>query len=403
MKLTIVAVKNAKTKEKLYRLFDGGGLYLEVNPQGGKYWRFKYRFNNKERRMGFGVFPTIGLAEAREKRMEAKKKLDKGLDPAEVRKLAKLERQVDYENNFQNIAREWHEQRRHTWKPIHAERIIKRLEADVFPTIGNRPIKVVRPPELLVAIRKIEERGNNDLAHRVMQTCSQVFRYAVATGRAEHDVTADLKGALKPVKSKNLSHLSEGELPGFLSKLERYEEDYRGNRLTKLAFKLLILTFVRSGEIRGAMWNEIDFDKAQWRIPAERMKAKDIHIVPLSKQSITILKEIQEISGQHYSNYVFPSQQNPRRTMSENTFLRAIEIMGYRGETTGHGFRSTASTILNENGHRPDVIERQLAHAERDQVRAAYNHAEYLPERTGMMQWWGDYIENITITKTANI
>ena len=396
MKLTAASVKNAKPAIKLYRMFDGGGLYLEINPKGGKYWRFKYRFNNKERRMGFGVFPTVSLADAREKRLEAKKLIDQGTDPAEKRKLAKLERQLEYENNFQNIAREWHEQKKHTWKPKHAGVIMTRLEAHLFPHIGNRPVKEIIPPEVLEAIRKIEGRGNYDLAHRMMQACSQIFRYAVATGRAERDITADLKGALKPTKTKNLASLSERELPGFLKKLERYEEDYRGNRLTKLAFKLLILTFVRSNELRGAKWDEIDWEKQQWRIPAERMKVKELHIVPLCSQSIDLLRQVEEISGHNYSNYVFPSQYNPRSTMSENTFLRAIKNMGYKDKTTGHGFRSTASTILNENGFRPDVIERQLAHAERDQVRAAYNHAEYLKERTEMMQWWGDYLEEAT-------
>ena len=393
--LTATAVQKAKPKEKLYRLFDGGGLYLEVTPSGGLYWRMKYRFNNKEKRMAFGVYPIISLQEAREKRRLAKKMLDAGQDPNEQKKLDRLERQVSYENNFENVAREWHQQQIHTWKPVHAERILKRLEADVFPKVGARPIKALTAPELLAAFKAVEARGSRDLAHRIMQTTSQVFRYAVATGRAERDMTVDLKGALQPVRSINYAHLKEDSLPTFLKKLERYEEDYGGNILTKLAFKLLVLTFVRSTEIRGALWDEIDFDKAQWKIPASRMKMKEQHIVPLSTQSIAVLKEIHKITHHNYCNYIFPSQHDPRKIMSENTFLRVIEIMGYKGKATAHGFRATASTILNENGYRPDVIERQLAHCERDQIRAAYNHAEYLPERREMMQWWGNYLEKI--------
>jgi integrase len=236
-----------------------------------------------------------------------------------------------------------------------------------------------------------------------LQHCSQVFRYAIATGRAEHDITANLKGALQPAISNGLAHLPESVLPEFLSNLEQYDTEFGGNILTKLAFKLLILTFVRSGEIRGAKWGEIDWDKAQWRIPAERMKMRDLHIVPLAKQSIAILKELKNITGHSYSGYVFPSQKNPRNMMSENTFLRAIMVMGYKGKTTGHGFRSTASTILNENGFKPDVIERQLAHCERDQVRNAYNHAEYLPERAEMMQWYANYLESVQKNAGKNV
>lgn len=394
MKLTDIDCKTAKPKDKAYKITDGGGLYLEVQPNGRKYWRMKYRFNGKESRLSFGVYPATPLKKAREERRIAKELLNEGKNPNEEKRIEKLERQVDYENNFENVAREWHQQKYHTWKPEHAERILTRLEKDVFPTFGKRPIKSIRPIEILSAVRGVEARGANDLAHRTMQTCSQIFRYAVATGRVERDPTPDLRGALQPVKSKSYAHLSEEELPEFLRKLNNYDTRYNGNMLTKLAFKLLVLTFVRSGEIRGAKWEEIDWDKAQWRIPAERMKMKEPHIVPLCKQSLAILREIQKISGDSYGGNLFPSQQNPRQIMSENTFLRVIEILGYKGKTTGHGFRSTASTILNENGFNRDWIERQLAHCERDQVRSAYNYAEYLPKRTDMMQWWADYIDS---------
>ena len=400
MKLTATTIKNAKPKEKLYRLFDGEGLYLEITPSGGTYWRMKYRFNGKENRLAFGTYPNISLAEAREKRRIAKKELDAGRNPSEVKKLAKLETQKEYENNFENITREWHSQKKHTWNPKHAENILKCMEVDIFPHIGKRPIKDISPQEILAAVKKVEDRGARDLAHRLMQTSGQVFRYGVATGRNSRDITADIKGALQPAKSVGYAYLSENELPAFMRKLERYEQDYGGRLLTKLAFKLLILTFVRSGEIRGALWEEFDFTKAQWKIPASRMKMKEEHIVPLSQQSITILHELQNLTG--HSQFVFPSQHDPRSIMSENTFLRVLDILGYKGKATGHGFRSTASTILNEHGFRADVIERQLAHCERNQIRAAYNYAEYLPERVKMMEWWGNYIEKV-ISNSDNV
>jgi integrase len=393
MKLNDTKCRSLKPLEKTYRISDGGGLYIEVMPNGGTYWRMNYRFLGKQKRLAFGVYPRVTLKEAREKRDEAKKLLDAGIDPSAEKKIAKIEHKVKYDNNFEALAREWHTQKIHTWKPDHAAVILRRLETNIFPYIGQRPIKEIRTSELLNAVRTLETEGKRDLAHRMLQHCGQIFRYAVATGRAEFDITPNLKGALQPAKSRNYARLEESQLPNFLRKLDKYDTQYKGNTLTKLAFQLLIHTFVRSGEIRGAKWDEIDFDKALWRIPAERMKMKDQHLAPLSTQSIEILKQVQSISGNGFSGYLFPSQNNPRNMMSENTFLRAIEIMGYKGKTTGHGFRATASTILNENGFRPDVIERQLAHAERDQIRAAYNHAEYLAERKDMMQWWGDYLE----------
>ncbi|MCH2547807.1 MAG: tyrosine-type recombinase/integrase [Alphaproteobacteria bacterium] len=396
MKLTNIKCQTAKFSPdgKGNKLADGAGLYLHLQEQG-KYWRMNYRFLGKQKTLSFGTYPLISLAEAREKRDAAKKQLDRDQDPMEVKKLRKLELHTNYENNFEAIAREWHQHKFHTWKPDHAERILKRLEADVFPKIGKRPISGLTPPELLEAVRQIEARGHCDLAHRALQTCGQVFRYAVATGRAQRDITPDLRGALKPTRSKNLAFLKESELPAFLHKLERYEEDYGGKLLTKLAFKLLILTFPRSSEIRKATWDEINFEKAEWRIPAERMKMKDQHIVPLAPHAVALLKEIYQLSGNSFGNFLFPSQHGTRKPMSENTFLRVIEVLGYKGKTVGHGFRSTASTVLNENGFRGDVIERQLAHCERNQIRAAYNHAEYLAERRQMMNWWADYVENI--------
>ncbi len=398
MKLTHIQIKNAKPKEKMYRLSDGDGLSLEIQPNGAKYWRMAYTYNNKRRQIAFGKYPIISLQDARELRLETKKKLVKNIDPVEDRRQAKLEREMKYENNFEAIAREWHENKKHTWQPKHADNILKRLSVHIFPVIGAKPITDIKPPELLHALRAIESAGKHEMAHRMLQTTSQIFRYAVATGKADFDITPSLKGALKPTQSKHHPHLKEEELPAFLRKLNNYDLDKddggcNGNPITKWGFQLMIMTFVRTGEMRGAKWDEIDFDKAQWRIPEERMKMKEQHVVPLSKQAVTLFKKIYEVTGDCYSGYVLPSFQNPRKSISENTFLRAIFLMGYKGKTVGHGFRATASTILNENGFRPDIIERQLAHCEPNQVRAAYNHAQYLPERVEMMQWWANYLE----------
>lgn len=400
MKLTNTQCKNAKFNPdgKGNKLSDGGGLYLHIT-QTGKYWRLNYRFLDSQKTLAIGVYPQITLAEAREKREEAKKLITAGKDPNAEKKIAKIELRTSYENNFEAIAREWYSQQLHTWAPKHAETILKRLDVNVFRKIGKRPIKEIRSSELLHAIQTLEQEGKRDLAHRMLQHCGQIFRYAISKGLTDTDITNNLKGALQPVKSKGLAHLSEEQLPDFLQKLENYDTTYRGNVLTKLAFKLLILTFVRSGEIRGAKWEEINWEKAEWRIPAERMKMKEKHIVPLSRQSTYILKQLHDITGHTLSGYIFPSQNNPRKTMSENTFLRVIDVMGFKGQTTGHGFRSVASTILNEHQFRRDVIERQLAHGERDQVRAAYNFAEYLPERAAMMQWYADYIDGLRAGK----
>lgn len=395
MKLTNIACKNAKCKPdgKPIKLTDGDGLYLLVNERG-KYWRMNYRFLGKQKTLAIGVYPEIGLAEAREHREEARKLLRADCDPNEIKKMQKNELRQDYDNNLKSIAEEWIEWRSHHLKAEHKERIMARLARDVFPPIGFRPLKSLTPPEILAVVRKVEARGTHDLARRLLQYIAQICRYAVSCGYIPTDPTVSLSTALKPIKSKRLAYLKESELPAFLKELEQYDGKYNGHTLTKLAFKLLILTFLRSGEIRGGKWSEIDWDRKLWRVPAERMKMNEEHLVPLCSQSIAILEELRDISA-NYSEFIFPAQTSPRCHMSENTFLRAIKIMGYDGKTTGHGFRSTASTILNENGFRSDVIERQLAHCERNQIRAAYNHAEYLTERTEMMQWWGDYIEGV--------
>jgi integrase len=364
-------------------------MFLFVHPSGSKYWRLKYRFAGKEKLLALGVYPDIGLAEARERRTQARKELAAGNDPGEAKKEAKRQVLLKSENTFEAIAREWYEQRKHEWVPSYSERLLTRLESHIFPKLGERPIMDINAPEILSMLRVVERSGALDTAHRVMQTCGQIFMYAIATGRAQRNPVPDLRGALKaPVKTHH-AHLKAVDLAEFLDKLEIYD----GALQTKLAIRLLMLTFVRTAELRAAVWKEMDLDKAEWRIPAERMKMRDPHIVPLSRQAVEVLRELQERTGNR--QYLFPNQHKPKAFMSENTMLFALYRMGYHSRMTGHGFRSTASTILNENGFPPDVIERQLAHAERNKVRAAYNHAQYLPERRKMMQWWADYLDDV--------
>lgn len=387
MPLSDLRIKAAKPKDKPYKLGDGSGLYLLVHPTGAKYWRLKYRYNGKEKKLAFGVYPEVSLADARGRCIEARKHLTANLDPAEVKKNAKQTALISSANNFEAVGREWIEARKHTWTPRYGEFMVRRLEADIFPQIGEKPIADITAPDLLRALRLIEARGAHELAHRCKQTCGQIFMYAIATGKADRNPAADLTGALKPHVKKTYAHLKEVDLPAFLKQLE----GYTGSPQTKLAVELLMLTFVRTTELRAMTWAEIDFDKAEWRVPAERMKMRRQHIVPLSTRSLEILRELQQLNG-HWQ-YVFPNPHKPIKHMSENAILYALYRMGYHNRTTGHGFRHTASTILNENGFHADPIERQLAHVEGNKIRGAYNHAQYLPERRKMMQWWADYIE----------
>lgn len=389
MALTDITIRNAKAKETQYKLSDSAGLYLLVQTNGKKYWRLKYRFAGKEKLLAIGVYPLVGLAEAREKCLAAKKQLMNNIDPSQSKKEEKLKKTLNTENSFKTIAIQWHDNKKQAWTERHASYVLRRIEADIFPSLGSRAINEITAPELLTVLRHIESRGAIDIAHRALQTCGQVFRYAIASGKAERDISADLRGALKTRKRENYSHLEAKELPEFFDKLEKYDGDLQ----TKLALKLLLFTFVRTGEVKGARWEEINFDKAEWRIPPERMKMRDLHIVPLSEQALDVLRQLHVINGN--KEHLFPNRNNPTTFISENTLLYAIYRMGYHKRATVHGFRATASTILNEHGFKPDVIERQLAHSERNKVRASYNHAQYLPERKEMMQWWGDYLGNI--------
>jgi integrase len=394
MPLSDAKARNAKPRTKPYKIADGEGLFLLITPSGSKYWRLKYFFAGKERLLALGVYPEITLADARERRAQARKVLAAGYDPREAKKEAKRLMTLKSANAFEVIAREWYEKRKHEWASSSAGVALARLEQHILPKLGPLPIADITAPQVLSMLRVVEARGTLETARRVMQMSGQIFMYAIATGRADRNPVPDLRGALKTPVAKHHSFLQAGDLPTYLQKLDAYD----GSRLTRLALRLLLLTFVRTNELRGARWTEIDWDKAEWRIPPERMKMKELHIVPLSRQAIAVLRELESHTGNR--DHMFPNHHNPLTCMSANTMIYALYRMGYHSRATGHGFRSTASTILDEHGFRPDVIERQLAHNERNAVRAAYNHAQYLPERRKMMQWWADYLDKAAKKKS---
>lgn len=395
MPLTDAACRSAAPQNKPRKLSDGGGLYLEVTPTGAKYWRQKYRIGGKEKKLALGVYPEVSLKAAREKRAAARLQLAAGIDPSAAKKAAKV---ADAEgDSFEAIAREWHAKFSDGWTAGHSDRILRRLEVDIFPWLGKRPVIGIKAPELLACLRRIESRGALETTHRAMQNCGQVFRYAVATGRAESDITASLRGAIPPPKEK---HHASMQKPDQIGGLLRAIDAYPGMFVTQCALRLAPLVFVRPGELRKAVWDEIDFDKAEWRIPAARMKMRELHIVPLSTQAIQILQELEPLTGggiplkPEVPRFIFPGARSRERPMSEVAVLAALRRMGYaKEEMTGHGFRSMASTLLHEQGWNHQAIERQLAHAERNAVSAAYNYAEHLPERKKMMQFWADYLD----------
>jgi len=389
--LTDVQVKKAKPRETPYKLTDGLGMYLLVQPSGSRLWRFRYRFGGKEKLLALGWYPDRTLAQARKDRKSARDLLHDGIDPAARRKEGKRDARVRAATAFEAVAREWHTKQLDRWTENHAGYVLRRFEADVFPKLGARPISEIQPPEILDVLHTVERRGAREIAHRLSQSIGAVFRYAIGGGRATSDPTRDLRGQLKPVNHERYAALTAKELPEFLRRLESNEA--RLYLQTRLALKLLVLTFVRTGELIGARWNEFDLDGAEWRIPPERMKMREGHIVPLSKQAIAILLQLRALNPDR--DLVFPNQARPDAPMSGNTMLFALGRMGYRRKATGHGFRATASTILNEHGFSSDAIERQLAHAERNKSRAAYNRALYLPERRKMMQHWADYLDGI--------
>ncbi len=386
MALSDAAVRNSKATDKPRKLSDERGLYLLVT-KAGKYWRFDYRHDGRRRTLAVGVYPDVTLAQARERRDQARALLADGTDPS----AAKQARKAATENSFEAVAREWHAKFSPGWVPHHADKIIKRFEREVFPWIGNRPIASISAPDLLAVLRRIEARNALDSAHRVHQNCGKVFRYAVATGRALRDPSGDLRGAIPPAVERHHPTITE---PKRVGELLRAIAGYSGSHVTRYALQLAPLVFVRPGELRKAEWSEFDLDKAEWRIPAHKMKMKAVHIVPLSIQALAILTELHALTGS--GSYVFPGARTDARNMSENTVNAGLRRLGYAvGDMTGHGFRSMASTLLNEQGWNRDAIERQLAHAERDDIRAAYNYAEHLPERRKMMQAWADYLDKL--------
>jgi integrase len=387
--LTDAIIRNTKPKDKPFKLTDGAGLYLLINPTGSRLWRLRYHIGGLEKKLSIGPYPEVSLKEAREKAVEAKKAIRTGIDPSQAKKAQKAS--ASGADSFETIAREWFEKFSPGWAPGHAERVIRLLERDVFPWIGNRPIKVISAPELLSVLRRVESRGAVDTAHRCRQTAGAVFRYAIATGRAERDPVPDLRGAIPLAREGHMASITD---PKAVGGLLRGIDDYQGGLIVRSALRLAPYVFVRPGELRRAEWKEIDFERGEWVIPAEKMKMREPHIVPLSLQALEILREIQPFTGG--SAYVFPSPTSMTRPISDMALLTALRRMGIsKEEMTIHGFRSTASTLLNAQGWSADVIERQLAHVERNKVRAAYNRHDYLPERRKMMQAWANYLDEL--------
>jgi integrase len=383
-KLAAVAFRQAKPKDKPYKLSDGGGLYLLINPNGSRYWRWKYRIAQKEKVLALGVYPDITAATARAKVLEAKQLLDQKIDPSIRRKQQKS---VTLDNTFAPISAEWMKTRA-KWSKGHADKVRQTLTADALPYLGNMPIKEIKTSDVLYVVRKIEARGALDVAARVKQRINSIFRYAIQTGYAEYNPVEALKDVLKTRKVQHRQSIQLDQLPVYLNALANYS----GYSVTRYALQFITMVFVRPGELRSAEWKDIDLDKAIWRIPAEKMKMDEEHIVPLSTQAIDLLKLVKELSGNY--ELVFPGSHDYRKPMSENTLTYAIrKRLGF--DATAHGFRTAASTILNESGFRVDVIERQLAHGERNKVRAAYNRSQYLAERTEMMQWYADYLDGL--------
>ncbi|MCW2256898.1 integrase [Providencia alcalifaciens] len=389
MTLTARQVETAKPKEKSYKLFDGGGLYLEVTAKGSRYWRMKYRFGGKEKRLAFGVFPTVTLAEAREMRNQAKKVLAAGGDPGEVKKEEKAIQKLSTGNTFEAIAREWHKSKADRWSLRYRDEIIDTFEKDIFPYIGKRPIAEIKPLELLETLRKMEKRGALEKIRKVRQRCGEVYRYAIITGRAEYNPAPDLATALTPPKKQHFPFLTAEELPYFLKDLA----GYTGSVITKTATKIILLIAVRTQELRFARWQDIDLEKGIWEIPAEVMKMKRPHVVPLSKQVIELFNSLKPLSGNY--ELVFIGRNDHRKPISKESVNQVIELLGYKGRLTGHGFRHTMSTILHEKGFNSAWIETQLAHIDKNAIRGTYNHAQYMDGRREMMQWYADYMDEL--------
>lgn len=386
MPLNDMQIRRAKPEAKAYTLGDGQGLSLLIEPNGSKSWRFRYRFAGKPKMISLGVYPTITLADARFRRDDARKLVAEGKNPGEVRKEQKIALQTESESAFEKIATEWHQMKSAKWSEGYASDIMEAFQNDIFPYVGTRPVGEIKPLELLNVLRKIEKRGALEKMRKVRQRCSEVFRYAIATGRAEFNPAADLSSALEVHQSSHFPFLKADEIPDFLRALD----SYTGSRLVQIATKLLMITGVRTIELRAALWLEFDLDNAIWEIPAERMKMRRPHLVPLSTQALDLLNEIKIMTGNY--RYVFPGRNDPNKSMSEASINQLIKRIGYGGKVTGHGFRHSLSTILHEQGYESVWIEMQLAHVDKNNIRGTYNHALYLSQRNIMMQWYSNYI-----------
>jgi integrase len=403
MGLTIKEIDSAKPKSKPYKLADSGGLCLLIAPSGARLWRWRYRFDGKEKMMALGEYPVVGLAEARDRRYAARKRLGAGIDPmaerkaeseakhrkAEAQKQEAEARQREAENSFQNVACKWWEWWAAGKSPRHTDYVLHRLKSDVFPAFGHKFIDAVTAADIRKLLLTIEDRGARDVAKRAHETTGQIFRYAIAHGIASRNPAAEFKPSdiLSAAKEKNFARIDAKELPDLLLKMENYE----GDALTRLAMRLMAYTFVRTSELIESEWPEFDLDNARWDIPAERMKMDTPHIVPLSRQAVEVLRALRLLTGN--GRLVFPGANDKEKPMSNNTILFALYRLGYKGRMTGHGFRGLASTVLHENGFEEEHIELQLAHQKRNRVAAAYNHAKYLKRRKAMMQWWADFLD----------
>lgn len=386
MLLTDLKIKKAKAQDKPYTLNDGGGLSLLIDTKGAKGWRFRYRFANKPKLISFGTYDTVSLAEARKKRDEARSMLANGINPSDARRADKLSLLFSTENTFEAVAREWHTSKLTTWSEGYAKEVIHYLEKEIFPFLGKRPIDQITPLELLAVLQKIEKRGALEQASKIRRRCGEVFRYAVVTGRAMYNPAPDLASAMNKPKNNHFPFLTESELPDFVQALN----NYKGSQITKYATQLLMLTGVRTIELRAAEWAEFDLDNALWEIPKERMKKRRPHLVPLSTHAIAILKELKVLTG--YYQLVFPGRNDTRKPMSDAAINKVIKMLGYHGRLTGHGFRHTMSTILHEHGFNSAWIETQLAHVDKNSIRGTYNHAQYLEGRREMLQWYSNFV-----------
>jgi integrase len=391
MALTDTQIRKAKAGDKPYKLTDGRGLYLLVQPAGGKLWHYKYSFGGKQKLMALGAYPVITLAMAREKHIDARRLLASGADPMVQRREEKIEKKTSAENSFQSVSNLWLAQWSEDKTSRHIADTERRMSANILPYLGSRPVAEIEAPEVVAMVKAIEGRGARDLARRALEKTSQIFRFAITHGYAKRNPAAEFKprDVLTPTKRVNFARVDDGrELADLLHGIELY----RGTHVTRLAMKLLTLTFVRTSELIGARWSEFDLERARWEIPAERMKMKTPHIVPLSRQAVEILRSLHRLSG--HCELVFPGR-DPKKPMSNMTILKGLERMGYKGKHTGHGFRGVAATVFGENGFEEAHIEMQLAHQKRNRTQAAYNHARYLEPRAKMMQWYADYLDKV--------